>query len=179
MKKELRKEMIGQLKGQDRGVKGRADQALLAAFLASPAYEQAETVATYLSFDHEFATAPLIAQALRDGKRVCIPKTYPKGRMEFREYQSESLQKTSFGLMEPGDEAPLVAKDEIDLIHVPGLVFNPAGFRIGYGAGYYDRYLADFQGHTVSTIYAIQQGTFEADAYDVAVEEVLVDEGNL
>lgn len=179
MKVELRKEIIERLKHQDRAQKASADQRLLAALQAYPAYQQARTIATYLSFEHEFATAPLIEQALRDGKRVCIPKTYPKGRMEFCEYNPENLQKTAFGLMEPVADALPVAKEEIDLIHVPGVIFNSDGYRIGYGGGYYDRYLTDFHGHTVSTIYAFQRGAFEVGAYDIPVEEVIVDEGNL
>ena len=65
-------------------------------------------------------------------------------------------------------------KDKIDLIHVPGVAFNDKGFRVGYGAGYYDRYLADFCGATVSTIYDFQRYSFEEESHDVAVREVFV-----
>nr|ACV41696.1 5-formyl-THF cyclo-ligase [Streptococcus equi subsp. zooepidemicus] len=65
-----------------------------------------------------------------------------------------------------------VAKSEIDAIHVPGLVFHPAGYRIGYGGGYYDRYLRDYQGATFSTIYACQWEDFVVEAHDIAVKEV-------
>ena len=61
---------------------------------------------------------------------------------------------------------------KFDVIHVPGVGFNPAGFRIGYGGGYYDRYLADYDGHTVSTIYEFQKVEFQADCHDMAVKEV-------
>ena len=66
-----------------------------------------------------------------------------------------------------------------DLIHVPGVVFQSKGYRIGYGGGYYDRYLADFTGKTVSTIYSIQQKDFQPDTFDQAVQEVLVYEVTL
>ena len=68
---------------------------------------------------------------------------------------------------------------EIDLIHVPGVVFQSKGYRIGYGGGYYDRYLEDFTGKTVSTIYSIQQKDFQPDTFDQAVQEVLVYEVTL
>lgn len=174
MKTELRNQMLERLKGHTPSQKKEADEMLLQLFLASPAYQAATNIATYLSFEHEFSTEALIEHALRDGKRVCVPKTYPKGRMEFMEYNPENLQKTHFGLMEPGDGALVVDKEDIDLIHVPGLVFNSEGYRLGYGGGYYDRYLADFKGKTVSTIYAFQLGEFTISPYDIAVEEVLV-----
>ena len=91
--------------------------------------------------------------------------------MIFCPYDKDNLVKTRFGLWEPA-VANAVDKSQIDVIHVPGLGFNPAGFRIGYGGGYYDRYLADYDGHTVSTIYEFQKVEFQADCHDMAVKEV-------
>ena len=136
------------------------------------AYQQADVIATYLAFNFEYDTSLLIEQAQKDGKKILVPKTFSKGKMIFVAYDSEKLVETRFGLMEPiNDEA--VAKSEIDLIHVPGLVFNKSGFRIGYGGGYYDRYLKDFVGNTVSTIYDFQRLDFEEEGYDISVKEVI------
>lgn len=68
----------------------------------------------------------------------------------------------------------MVEKTHIDLIHVPGVAFNKGGYRIGYGGGYYDRYLADFKGMTVSTIYPCQLADFQPDNYDIPIQEVLI-----
>ena len=68
---------------------------------------------------------------------------------------------------------------QIDLIHVPGLVFRTKGYRIGYGGGYYDRYLEHFSGHTLSTVYPCQIQDFISENHDIPVQEVLIDEGNL
>ena len=68
---------------------------------------------------------------------------------------------------------------QIDLIHVPGLTFTREGYRIGYGGGYYDRYLENFAGQTMSTIYPCQIQTFNPDSHDIPVQEVLIYEGNL
>lgn len=174
MKKELRLHVLSLLKDQSKETKKDADAWLTNELLKSSFYKKAHVIATYISLEHEFETVSFIEAALRDGKRVCVPKTYPKGRMEFMEYNPENLQKTHFGLMEPGDDALVVDKEDIDLIHVPGLVFNSQGYRIGYGGGYYDRYLVDFKGKTVSTIYAFQLGEFAVRPYDIAVEEVLM-----
>ena len=176
MKKTLRKETIAAMKGLPESVKTQADEQLTQRLLELPAFQEAKTLATYLSFDHEFSTAGLIQAALQLGKRVCVPRTYPQGRMEFVEYDPEILEESRFGLLEPNEQGKVVDKAEIDLIHVPGLVFQSKGYRIGYGGGYYDRYLADYTGKTVSTIYSIQQKEFQPDVFDQAVQEVLVHE---
>lgn len=174
MKKTLRKETIAAMKELPQSVKVEADNQLTQRFIQLPAFQEAQTLATYLSMGHEFSTASLIQAALQSGKRVCVPRTYPQGRMEFVEYDPNILEKTRFGLLEPNETGKVVDQSEIDLIHVPGVVFQSKGYRIGYGGGYYDRYLADFTGKTVSTIYSIQQGEFQPNAFDVAVQEVLV-----
>ena len=179
MKKTLRKETIAAMKRLPESVKTQADEQLTQRLLELPAFQEAKTLATYLSFDHEFSTAGLIQAALQLGKRVCVPRTYPQGRMEFVEYDPDILEKTRFGLLEPNEQGKVVDKAEIDLIHVPGLVFQSKGYRIGYGGGYYDRYLEGFTGKTVSTIYSIQQGEFQPNAFDIAVQEVLVHEVTL
>lgn len=179
MKKTLRKETIAAMKELPQSVKTQADEQLTQRLLELPAFQEAKTLATYLSFDHEFSTAGLIQAALQLGKRVCVPRTYPQGRMEFVEYDPEILEESRFGLLEPNERGQVVDKAEIDLIHVPGLVFQSKGYRIGYGGGYYDRYLADYTGRTVSTIYSIQQKEFQPDVFDQAVQEVLVYEVTL
>jgi 5-formyltetrahydrofolate cyclo-ligase len=179
MKKTLRKETIAAMKELPESVKTQADEQLTQRILELPAFQEAKTLATYLSFDHEFSTAGLIQAALQGGKRVCVPRTYPQGRMEFVEYDPDILEESRFGLLEPNEQGKVVDKAEIDLIHVPGLVFQSKGYRIGYGGGYYDRYLADFAGKTVSTIYSIQQKEFQPDVFDQAVQEVIVYEVTL
>ena len=179
MKKTLRKETIAAMKALPQTVKTQADEELTQCLLELPAFQEAKTLATYLSMGHEFSTAGLIQVALQLGKRICVPRTYPQGRMEFVEYDPNILEKTRFGLLEPNEKGKLVDKAEIDLIHVPGLVFQSKGYRIGYGGGYYDRYLADYTGRTVSTIYSIQQKEFQPAVFDQAVQEVLVYEVTL
>ncbi|MFS1664024.1 5-formyltetrahydrofolate cyclo-ligase [Streptococcus sp. zg-JUN1979] len=170
-KRQLRANMLAKLQKQAPSLKEEADKRLLAAVLASPSYQDSQVIATYLSFSHEYDTKELIAQALADGKRVLIPKTYPKGEMIFCPYHPDELIRTSFGLWEPA-RGLAVAKSQIDLIHVPGLLFNQAGFRIGYGGGYYDRYLETFKGNTISTAYQFQLVDFEEERHDIPVEDI-------
>ena len=179
MKSELRKQVLHEMKAISQEQKPAIDQALTERLLHHPFYQEAKVIATYLSFPHEFQTQELIEQVLKDGKKVLIPKTYPKGRMEFVVYNPQQLVKTSFGLLEPQGELEVVEASQIDLIHVPGLTFTMQGYRIGYGGGYYDRYLEHFSGHTLSTVYPCQIQDFIPENHDIPVQEVLIDEGNL
>ena len=179
MKAELRKQVLQEMKSLPQEQKQAIDQALTERLLQHPFYQEAKVIATYLSFPHEFQTQELIEQALKDGKKVLIPKTYPKGRMDFVVYNPQQLVKTSFGLLEPQGNLEVVDASQIDLIHVPGLAFTTEGYRIGYGGGYYDRYLKHFSGHTLSTIYPCQIKDFIPEKHDIPVQEVLIDEGNL
>ena len=179
MKAELRKQVLQEMKAIPREQKQAMDQALTDQFLKHPFYQEAKVIATYLSFPHEFQTQELIEQALRDCKKVLIPKTYSKGRMDFVIYDPQQLVKTSFGLLEPQGDLEVVDASQIDLIHVPGLAFTTKGYRIGYGGGYYDRYLKHFPGHTLSTVYPCQIRDFIPEDHDIPVQEVLIDERNL
>ena len=179
MKSELRKQVLQEKKVLPREQKQFIDQALTERLLKHPFYQEAKVIASYLSFPHEFQTQGLIEQALKDGKKVLIPKTYPKGRMDFVVYNPQQLVKTSFGLLEPQGDLEVVDTSQIDLIHVPGLAFTVEGYRIGYGGGYYDRYLEHFSGNTLSTIYPCQIQDFIPENHDIPVQEVLIDEGNL
>ena len=179
MKSELRKQVLQEMKALPREQKQAIDQALIERLLQHPFYQEAKVIATYLSFPHEFQTHGLIEQALKDGKKVLIPKTYPKGRMDFVLYDPQQLVKTSFGLLEPQGDLEVVEPSQIDLIHVPGLAFTREGYRIGYGGGYYDLYLEHFTGHTMSTIYPCQVQEFNFENHDIPVQEVLTYEGNL
>ena len=179
MKAELRKQVLQEMKALSQKQKQAMDRVLTERFLNHSFYQEAKTIATYLSFPHEFQTQELIEQALKDGKKVLIPKTYPKGRMEFVVYNPQQLAKTSFGLLEPQGDLEVVEPSQIDLIHVPGLAFTTEGYRIGYGGGYYDRYLEHFAGHTMSTIYPCQVQEFNFENHDIPVQEVLIYEGNL
>ena len=179
MKAELRKQVLHEMKALSQEKKQAMNRALTERFLRHPFYQEAKVIATYLSFPHEFQTQELIEQALKDDKKVLIPKTYPKGRMEFVVYDPQQLVKTSFGLLEPQGNLEMVEPSQIDLIHVPGLAFTTEGYRIGYGGGYYDRYLENFAGHSLSTIYPCQVQEFDFENHDIPVQEVLIYEGNL
>ena len=178
MKKALRKQTLQKLKSLSAEEKEVMDAWLTEQLLLHPFYKEAKTIATYLSFPHEFQTARLINQAQKDGKTILIPKTYPHGKMDFVLYEPEKLERNSFGLLEPQGDFTILEPSQIDLIHVPGLAFNPAGYRIGYGGGYYDRYLSNYSDNSISTLYPCQIQNFQPEHYDIPVAEVLIYERN-
>ncbi|MBF0777967.1 5-formyltetrahydrofolate cyclo-ligase [Streptococcus cuniculi] len=171
-KSRIRKSMLARLKGLSVEEREAWSEWACQAICGLLAYQEAGTIATFLSMPHELDTSYLIAQAKQDGKQVVVPKTYGKGRMVFVPYDANDLELSSFGVWEPRSDE-VVEPSEIDIIHVPGLAWNEAGYRIGYGGGFYDRYLLDYQGMTVSTICDFQRYEFSEEEFDQAVRELV------
>lgn len=129
---------------------------LCALVLKTEVYRQCRSVYGYLPFNQEIDLLPLLRQAMADGKQVALPRCIGK-EMQFILMEDLSrIQQSSFGAPEPVDQEP-VARDESALVIVPGLVFDRRGYRIGYGGGYYDRFLAAEPHHpTISLCYDFQ-----------------------
>ena len=172
MKESIRAAVLQALAIQDREKKAQKDREMTALILAHPSYQAAQTVATYLPMDHEFDSYGLIEAAQAAGKRVLVPKVVGPGQMVFLPYDPSQLVESYFGVLEPRT-GQAVDKADIDLIHVPGVAFNDRGYRIGHGGGYYDRYLADYPGATISTIYDFQRKEFSEENHDIPVQEVI------
>ena len=172
MKESIRAAVLQALAIQDREKKAQKDREMTALILAHPSYQAAQTVATYLPMDHEFDSYGLIEAAQAAGKRVLVPKVVGPGQMVFLPYDPSQLVESYFGVLEPRT-GQAVDKADIDLIHVPGVAFNDRGYRIGHGGGYYDRYLADYSGATISTIYDFQKKEFSEESHDIPVQEVI------
>lgn len=120
-------------------------------------YNKAQTVLTYVSTDIEVDTREIIRTALADGKRVAVPRCVPGTcLMEFYYIESlEQLKPGTFGVLEPDpDESKLLTDLTQGLCLVPALCYDLEGFRLGYGKGYYDRYLSGFGGALVGLCYS-------------------------
>ena len=133
------------------------DSTMQSRLLALPEYAGADTLFTYVSKPIEVDTLALITAALANRKEVavplCVPGTYD---MEFYYITSTAdLEKGSFGVLEPVPaRCRRVPPEKTGLCIVPGLSFDAQGYRLGYGKGYYDRFLAGFKGVTVGICYA-------------------------
>ena len=137
--------------------KARADHAIAQRVASLWQYRRCQTVLTYVSTDIEVDTHAIIRRALQDGKRVAVPRCVPGTRnMEF--YLIRDLQELSpgtFGVLEPPPNPKFLLPRETDgLCLVPALCYDWKGFRLGYGKGYYDRYLAGFRGRLVGLCYS-------------------------
>ncbi|HWO96036.1 MAG TPA: 5-formyltetrahydrofolate cyclo-ligase [Bacillus sp. (in: firmicutes)] len=144
-------------------------------------WREANVIALTVSRGREVSTIPIIERAWASGKKVVIPKCNSQDyTMEFYCITSFSqLETVYFGLKEPIVEQTIHYKpEEIDLMIVPGVVFSGSGYRIGYGGGYYDRYLAHFQGAKISLAFTVQlQKEIPVESHDIPVEAVITNEG--
>ena len=143
-------------------------------FAASEAYRQAKSIYGYLPYNQEVRTVPMLEQALRDGKRVAVPKCYGD---EMKFIFMDDLSKVEKGyanIPEPIADEP-VADDETALVLMPGLAFDPQGHRCGYGGGFYDKFLAAEPKHpTLALCYEFQMlPHLETEAHDIPGDYVL------
>jgi len=143
-------------------------------FLASEQYKNAKTVYGYLPYNQEVRTVPMLQQALRDGKRVAVPKVYGDEMRFIYLADLSQVEKGYSGIPEPIADGP-VADDPTALVLMPGLAFDAQGHRIGYGGGFYDRFLAQEPNHpTLALCYAFQMLPFiETEDFDKSVDCVL------
>ncbi len=145
-----------------------------AMFADCEAYRRAASVYGYLPYNQEVRTMPMLEQAIRDGKRVAVPKVFGD-EMKFLWITDFSrVEKGYAGIPEPVGDGP-VADDEEALVLMPGLAFDPEGHRIGYGGGFYDKFLAREPGHpTVALCYDFQmQEHLDTQDHDIPVDLVL------
>lgn len=147
---------------------------LTALFLQSEHYRNAKTVYGYLPYNQEVRTVPLLQQALRDGKRVAVPKCYGE-EMRFIYLTDLSQVAPGYaGIPEPILDEPVAAEEDA-LVLMPGVAFTAAGERIGYGGGFYDRFLSQEPNHpTVALCYEFQMvESLPTEEFDIPVDLVL------
>lgn len=143
-------------------------------FTASEAYQHAQSIYGYLPYNQEVRTIPMLQRALADGKRVAVPKVYGD-QMRFIWMDDLSLVEKGYaGIPEPLADAP-IADDPTALVLMPGLAFDRQGHRIGYGGGFYDRFLAEQPHHpTLALCYDFQVlEQLETESFDIPVDTVL------
>lgn len=143
-------------------------------FVQTAQYKQAKTIYGYLPYNQEVRTVPMLEQALRDGKKVAVPKCYGD---EMRFIYMDDLSKVEAGyanIPEPIADDP-VADDKTALVLIPGMAFTKNGDRMGYGGGFYDKFLAAEPDHpTVALCYAFQMvESLPTEEYDIPVDCVL------
>lgn len=147
---------------------------LLKKLQETPEWKNAQTIATTISSPIEVPTEMIVKTALAAGKKVYLPKCMPKRQMAFLPFtDSEDLVVSSFGLSEPVYDEELVNQAP-DLVIVPGLAFaKDTNYRVGFGGGYYDRFLSKYQGKTVALVPSAMQ--FDSADWTVEDHDVKID----
>ena len=135
--------------------KQQFDLILQEKFLQTEEYKNAKVLLAFVSKDIEINTELIIKQALSDGKTLALPKCKEENLMDFYIVDDLSqLMEGYYGLLEPNPEkCKMLSETENAVCLVPGLAFDREGYRIGFGKGYYDRFLLDYKGITVGMCY--------------------------
>ncbi len=144
-------------------------------------YRNAKTVMFYLSYGSEVITDMMINEVLADDKEVTVPiiKNPGDGVMQaIRISKLEDCYERVYGIRQPEfNQDEIVNKDEIDLVFVPGIVFDSKGYRIGYGKGYYDKWLVGFDvSKRIGLAYEIQlTDKLPIGEYDLPVGKIVTE----
>ncbi len=156
--------------------KQQKEAVILNLFFSSRLWKEAQIIGLTRSTSFEFNTEPIINRALAEGKIVAVPKSLPEHQLVFFEVDANTTyQTTAFGVEEPVSQLQ-VLKETIDLLLVPGVVFAKNGYRIGFGGGYYDRYLTDYQGKTCSLVFSEQLNSdWTPDHFDQPIARIYTD----
>ncbi len=179
-KQRLREERLAArevLSEQERSV---LDDRITQKLLKTSEYAETTTVLTYVSVSSEVSTRMFIESALRDGKTVAVPRCLPGHCLEFVAITSlDQLIAAPFGLLEPPKELPALAEKQMDasICIVPALLVDTKGYRLGYGAGFYDRFLSTYSGKKICLAYQqnLSQEMLPHTAFDVAVDMVITE----
>jgi 5-formyltetrahydrofolate cyclo-ligase len=177
-KPSLRKAMLARRRQMSSSERYTASALIQQALTSLPVFVSAQVVALYHAIDNEVATGGLISAAREAGKDILLPAVCG-ATLHFRKVDDEQLLiPGAFDIAEPPADAPAVGIDSIDLVLVPGIVFDLQGRRIGYGKGYYDRTLHDWegQGHLIGLCYDFQLvDQIEGEPHDVEMDLILTE----
>jgi 5-formyltetrahydrofolate cyclo-ligase len=142
-KAELRKRLLSARSALDPARRAEADRVITEQLLQTPEYLQAQTIFTYVSVGDEIDTSEIIRAGLAAGKQITVPRCASFGQMDAVAITgTNDLITGMYDLLEPREGLPVVAPELINMIIVPCLAATLDGMRLGYGGGFYDRYLA-------------------------------------
>lgn len=178
-KSSLRKRLINSRRGINPSRKAAMDLSIFDALISLKQYENATTILTYVSTDIEVDTLQLIDHALKEGKKVATPKCdYDSTTINFYQISSrDELYPAKFSLLEPlANEERLVTSMHESICIVPGLAFDRKGYRLGYGKGFYDRFLSEYDGKSIGICYSDYIcDRLAIDKYDIPVSLIVTD----
>lgn len=181
MKQQLRKDMLTYLKSLNINKKQEIENKMFENFFEQSFWKEAKIVGITYATSLEWNTEIIIQRGWDENKKMVLPVCSRKNRtMNFYQINNfNELERGYANILEPSDYSNKVIMNEwIDLLIVPGLVFNVKGYRIGYGGGFYDRYLSE-PFHTTTTVsLAAEEQLKESlpiDSYDIPVDYIITE----
>lgn len=180
-KTKLRKSAISSLNELDPKQKQWIEMSLFRQLIALDSWKRSMMIGVTVSQGIEWDTKQIMETAWNQDKKICVPKCYrSNNQLIFYQLDTyEQLEHAYANLLEPNPVKTIpVPKTQIDLLLVPGLLFNKQGYRIGFGGGYYDRFLQDFTNQTISLTSEDQiVGNLPVEPYDIPVQQILTENG--
>ncbi|WP_017472579.1 5-formyltetrahydrofolate cyclo-ligase [Amphibacillus jilinensis] len=177
-KQFLRAKYLDKLKKMSEHDRKKINQKLQKSLFQCEKWLHAKIIGITISQTHEWETWPIIEQAWLEGKKVAAPKCDPSTKqLSFRLINSrQDLAVQHYRLMEPiCDQTTPVLPNDLDLLVVPGLVYDRSHYRIGYGGGYYDRFLANFDHTSISLVWSGQMvDVLPRDTFDQPVSHMII-----
>ena len=177
---QLRKECRAIRKGLGEEKRVQASLAVCERLSAWTIFTQSQIILTYMPIKSEVDLTPLLERFPQ--KRWVLPRIRPEEnhRMDFHLYDAAHLIQHPFGMMEPAPDSPILAAEEIELTLVPGLAYDRRGYRLGYGGGYYDRFLSCFRGLSAGIVFhdllmdSIPHGGHDVPVQWIVTEDALI-----
>jgi 5-formyltetrahydrofolate cyclo-ligase len=180
-KDSIRKQIIEHRDSIDINTKNQWDANIFNSLIKSEWYKKANTIFAFVSFKSETDTHKIIKYAIQDKKTICVPriKSKQKGIEIFKIDSFYQLEKGYFGILEPIESCLAVDSKDIDLILMPGVAFDRQGGRLGYGAGFYDRFLSNMNNNVdkIAVAYHFQVlDNIPMDEHDVRINGIVTEE---
>lgn len=182
-KQLIRQQMIAQRNAMTTEMVKQKSAAITQKVLMLPEYIEADHVLLYADYRHEVMTKEIFDDAILRKKKVYFPKCNPEyGTMEFYQVVSiRQLENGYKGIKEPVANSEYLYhhhKEENTIVIIPGVAFDMNGYRIGYGKGYYDRYLQDKRQATAVALSFAQQLVDDVphEAYDIRMDKIVTEE---
>ncbi len=175
-KNELRREMLALRRTMSENVRKEYDERIYNNLVNLPQVQNSRTFLVYASSGAEVDTRRFINKMLEKEKTVAVPKCVGKQMIFLRIASLDELVRSSFGVDEPlnGEE---ITEFEGSVCIVPALRFDRDGYRLGWGGGFYDRFLNDYTGYSVGICYEQCYGKVPRDTYDVNTDIVIIENG--
>jgi 5-formyltetrahydrofolate cyclo-ligase len=179
-KRELRRSCRQIRKEMGEAVRQQASLSICGWIEAWPLFQRSSVILAYMPIPGEVDLTPLLVR--QSQKRWVLPRIIPEEdhRMVFHPYEPARLVHHPFGMAEPAPDLPIIPPNEVELALVPGVAFDRLGRRLGYGGGYFDRFLRDFTGVALGVIYqALLLDQLPYGEHDVPVGWVVTEAGLL